>query len=98
LIRNSVREIDLVSRFGGDEFIVLLTEASVGQARDVADRLRLNIANASISAGSERLNTTVSLGVAILTSEIASLDGLIEKADQALYKAKQLGGNQLVVA
>lgn len=97
-IRGNVREVDLVGRYGGDEFIVLLTETSLSRALEVAERLRLNIAHTPVTLGQNHIHLTVSLGVATLTSQMPDLNALIESADQALYRAKQNGRNRVVVA
>ena len=86
-----VRDTDMVSRKGGDEFLVVLTEA--GDADDigaVADKLRERIA-APVSIGGHELGTTASLGIAIYPDDSRDFDTLLKKADTAMYQAKATG-------
>lgn len=98
LIAGSVREIDLAGRYGGDEFVILLTETSLPQAVEAAERLRERIQQASITIRSVEFQVSASLGVAYRTSQIASLSELIDSADTALYQAKAAGRNCVRVA
>jgi diguanylate cyclase (GGDEF)-like protein len=98
-ISRSLREIDVVSRFGGEEFAVILPEAALESATDVAERLRESIANRLFTlrrGGSVRV--TVSCGVAVFPNDAATQIELIAKADAALYVAKKRGKNQVIVA
>ncbi len=95
--RENVRTIDIVGRYGGEEFVLLLPETDLADAIPVAERLRVSAASASVSFGREHLQFTISLGVAELTSEIPNLAALIERADQAQYLAKQSGRNRVRV-
>ncbi len=96
-IRKSTREhVDICFRFGGDEFAVLIPYATQEQAAAIAERIRTNLLNRK----GDRV--TASIGLASLQiSEPQQLeegvDDLIRKADSALYMAKELGGNQLVI-
>jgi len=93
LIANSVREVDLAGRYGGDEFVILLTETSLPQALEAAERLREHIQQASITIRSVDFPVTASLGVASRTSQMTCLSDLIDCADAALYQAKAAGRN-----
>ncbi|MBI4844581.1 MAG: diguanylate cyclase [Nitrospirae bacterium] len=84
------REVDLVVRYGGEEFIILLPDTDLGRAIEVAERLR--------HAVETRTDTTISLGVASLSKSLESEDVLIDKADTALYLAKQNGRNRVEVS
>ncbi len=97
-IREQVRKIDIAGRFGGDEFIILLPETDIHQARLVAARLRSCILHHPEITERGRVVVTISLGVAGDTGEkYKNVETLIDQADQALYQAKQGGRNQLVV-
>lgn len=96
-IRQNVRDIDIVGRYGGEEFFILLPESNLLEAHQVAERLRQTIAGLTIHTGEDEIHITVSLGVAIVTRTLQTLDQLIHRADQALYRAKQTGRNRVAV-
>ena len=93
IIKESVREIDLVSRYGGEEFAVVLPETGPEGAMLVGERIRKRIAGHLFKAYDETLNITVSIGAAVYPHDSSDADGLIEKADAALYDAKKMGKN-----
>jgi diguanylate cyclase (GGDEF)-like protein len=94
-----LRAGDLVGRFGGEEFVILLPGTSPGEARQITERLCARIAQittpASASPGSTPLRVTISIGVAVLESSRRDLDDLIAAADHALYEAKNGGRNRV---
>jgi diguanylate cyclase (GGDEF)-like protein/PAS domain S-box-containing protein len=96
--RESVREIDLVGRYGGEEFVILLPETDLETARDVAERLRKIIAQMQIQTEVGILSITVSMGVASYDEKTPDLETLIARADQAMYVAKRKGRNRVVVS
>lgn len=98
LIRGSVREMDLVGRYGGEEFGILLPEAGYPLALQISDRIRKAIEGASIRAYDETIRMTVSLGVALCPKDAAAAQQLVEQADEAMYRAKSLGRNRTVAA
>jgi diguanylate cyclase (GGDEF)-like protein len=90
-LRQCVREVDTVARQGGDEFIVLLTELHNGaDAQQVADKIMKAIAAPFIVNG-DPLDVAASIGVAVYPDDDEDIDTLIEKADLAMYAAKQRG-------
>lgn len=95
-IKACSRGDDFVSRFGGDEFLILLPGADEHTATKAAERIRLNIASAQILAEASSLAVSVSVGVAEVTtaSDLTPMKAL-EMADQALYAAKRSGRNQV---
>ncbi len=95
--RATLREFDLVGRYGGEEFSVLLLEVDNDAAHWVAERLRMAIQNQILTIKGGQLSVTVSLGLAGLSSSTADLAGLLHRADQALYQAKRTGRNRVVV-
>jgi len=84
-----VREIDLVARIGGDEFAILLPLARCSQAYEVIERIRAALADSGM-----RVPVTITAGVACIANGADSLDGLMGRADQALYRAKHAGRNR----
>lgn len=94
---DSMREIDILGRYGGEEFAVLLPENDSASAQNVAERLRRRIEDAPISLEYSPLTVTISLGIATLDKGCESLAALLDRADQALYTAKQEGRNRVCV-
>ncbi|MCD2315759.1 diguanylate cyclase [Sphingomonas sp. IC-11] len=97
LARASVREQDLVARLGGEEFAVVLPEATISQAALVCERLRHAIASTSVQVGESLISVTVSGGVAPYLRNQSSED-ILRVADRALYRAKHAGRDQLALA
>jgi diguanylate cyclase (GGDEF)-like protein/PAS domain S-box-containing protein len=99
LLQQRVREEDVACRYGGDEFVIVLTETSLETARKRARQLRDSIKTLSIAHRGQFLAPpTVSLGAALYPDHGASGDELIRAADDALYKAKARGRDCLVVS
>lgn len=98
ILKESVRETDMVARFGGEEFIILLPETTRMQSTQLAENLRLRIQNHIFPMEEKQPNKdlTVSIGVAFYPfKSVVSPDTMLEKADQALYKAKKKGRNRV---
>lgn len=94
-----LREVDVVGRMGGEEFAILLPESEFGQAMEVAERLRQDIANAAIPLEhGGLLRFSASVGVSTLGAADTSIDRLLHLADQALYEAKHSGRNRVCAA
>lgn len=89
-VASEVREVDLVARFGGEEFAVLAPEANRLDARHLAERIRRRIADAPIPHGRR---TTVSAGVATYPIDAGTAESLVKAADSGLYAAKEAGRN-----
>jgi diguanylate cyclase (GGDEF)-like protein len=98
LIAQTLRETDKVARFGGEEFVVLLREVSEHEAHELAERIRLIIAESVTSFDGKELGVTVSIGCAAITSQDRDIEELIERADRALYAAKAAGRNCIRLA
>lgn len=92
----TLRGIDILGRFGGEEFAILLPETKIEQALEVAERLRLAVAGATVpleQGGS--IHITVSIGVASLVATDARVEDMLKRADAALYAAKNTGRNRV---
>ena len=98
--RETLRDVDVIGRVGGEEFAILLPETALSKATEVAQRLRVALANAKVpvAAGDLAMQFTVSLGVAALSSPQDTMDILFNLADKALYQAKHSGRNTVCVA
>lgn len=96
-VRCAIRPVDLIGRFGGEEFLVGLVETDESAARQVAERIRLRVAHTPFRTAAGPVTLTVSMGVASLAGPIARIEELIDQADHALYRAKKLGRDQVQV-
>ncbi len=96
LARN-VRGIDLACRYGGEEFIVVMPDTDVAFAYSVAERLRREVADKGFRTGGDKtLEITTSIGVTSLNGPNDTIENLLKRADQALYRAKREGRNRVV--
>lgn len=99
LLKEASRSCDFVARYGGEEFAIIAPEASADSARRMAERIRELIAEA-VFEGEEVMpggGLTISIGVATVPMQAGDKCELVERADQALYRAKALGRNRVVV-
>ncbi len=97
LISENARRGDVACRYGGEEFTLLLPGTGIEHARDVAERIRLAVCALVFPVGYETFTITVSLGVAEFETQDADLESLIDRADQALLRAKATGKNRVAV-
>jgi len=99
VIRAALREGDILLRYGGEEFLAVLPAASSDDLPQVAERIRRRAAAAEVREGDIPVHVTVSVGgAAYPNTAIEDEEGLIELADQALYRAKQLGRDRVEIA
>lgn len=92
-VRATLRQPDLMARFGGEELVILLPHTDPLGALDVAERIRERVAGGRLDWNGEKVGTTVSVGVASYAGDDRTLDALIHDADLALYAAKKAGRN-----
>ncbi|MDM8548027.1 sensor domain-containing diguanylate cyclase [Candidatus Venteria ishoeyi] len=98
-IRNSLRGGDLMIRYGGEEFLVVLPAAKLKEATDIAERIRCIIAKLNVQDGEQTVRLTASFGVSAYPEDNAiDIEELISHVDTALYQAKAQGRNQVVIA
>ncbi len=97
-MRQQVRESDLVGRFGGEEFSILLNRTTAAEAGRVAERIRRGVSVVRVLTEDVIVGATISIGVAVLGSHGGSLVELIESADKALYRAKRTGRDRVCLA
>lgn len=98
LLKSQVREYDIVGRYGGEEFLMLLPNTGLETAEKIAERIRKTIENADIDTGKERLRLTVSIGLANRKGVDLALDELVASADNGVYRAKESGRNTVKIA
>ncbi|MBU1929802.1 MAG: GGDEF domain-containing protein [Candidatus Omnitrophota bacterium] len=97
IIKDNIRQIDILGRYGGEEFCLALPETEKEEAKFAAERIREAIEDALIRAYDEDLRITLSVGIAVFPGDAQDTDALIDRADQALYKAKQSGRNKVCI-
>jgi diguanylate cyclase (GGDEF)-like protein len=93
-----LRPKDIFSRYGGEEFVILLANTSASTATEIAERVRTAIETHAFIYEGKRLPVTTSMGVAELRSDVESAQTLLKNADKALYTAKQSGRNRVVTS
>jgi diguanylate cyclase (GGDEF)-like protein len=99
VIRDSMRAADIPCRWGGEEFCVLLPETDRDGARAIADRIRARVGELVMHVGKDAVRTTLSVGISCYPTDTpGALQALLERADQALYAAKQAGRNRVLMA
>ncbi len=97
-VRESLRDIDVLCRYGGEEFVAILPGCSVGEASAAAERVRRTVESLYGRVPAVPAPVTVSIGVASFPHPFSTPSGLVKGADDALYSAKQRGRNQVVPA
>jgi diguanylate cyclase (GGDEF)-like protein len=98
LIREALRNVDILGRTGGEEFATVIVETEGKDAREIAKRVLTTVADAEIAPpGAGNIRVTVSVGLSSLQGRDISFNSLLDEADQAMYKAKQAGRNGLAV-
>jgi diguanylate cyclase (GGDEF)-like protein len=95
LARGIIRPPDIMGRYGGEEFVIGLVECDQAGALQIAERIRLKIAQDQFAWEHRATAVTVSIGVVMLSLEIDRVETLITRADQAMYHAKRRGRNRV---
>ncbi len=95
VVQESIREIDIVGRYGGEEFCVVLPDTDKEGASYVAERIRTSVEETSIKVYDVIIKTTVSIGISLFPDHGEDSQEIIEKADSALYHVKKMGRNQV---
>lgn len=93
-LQNSLRTVDMVSRWGGEEFLIILPDTDSENAFSLINKLRINFSNRQVS--SEKITVTFSGGIAAIKNEM-NPDSLLAVADKSLYRAKETGRNRIIL-
>ncbi len=97
-IQSELRQSDVIGRYGGEEFIVLLSSADAAAAQAIADRIRMRIAELRVDGFGEPIRLTCSIGIAASDAHGVWGEALVARADSAVYAAKRAGRNQVRAA
>lgn len=102
VIKHELREYDIASRYGGEEFCILLPDTTINEAEFVAQRLRKAVENTDINITEEQLagetiNVSISIGVSNYDKSVETPQQLYQNADMALYEAKRRGRNRVIL-
>ena len=97
LMKNSVRLADIVCRYGGEEFVIVMPGASEATVSKCAEEVRSKFQGLHVASENQEIRATVSLGVAIYPLHGSNVDEVFVNADRALYRAKQQGRNRVVI-
>ncbi len=90
-----IRRVDILGRYGGDEFAILLPEADQPVARKIAQRVRISVSESPVITDVGPVSVSTSIGIAQANQDTANLDILLNRADQALLQSKQAGRNRI---
>lgn len=96
-LKQAIRNIDMICRIGGEEFVIVLPNTDADVAAKIADRMRRNISGKpfNVGAGNGPLTVTVSIGVATIDNQSDTMESIMKRADEALYSAKRGGRNRV---
>jgi diguanylate cyclase (GGDEF)-like protein len=94
-LKNTVRRSDVVARYGGDEFVILMHRTNDETASLCAERIRTAVNNTAFDVDGHRISATASIGIASFPDTVDEPDKVLDKADLALYRSKQDGRNQV---
>lgn len=95
IIKSNVRNSDAYVRLGGEEFAIILPNTHLEEGRLLAERIREAVEQSDFTYNNEHIHISISMGITLYEGE--KTEGFIEKADKALYRAKENGRNQVVV-
>jgi diguanylate cyclase (GGDEF)-like protein len=98
LLKDGVRGSDLACRYGGEEFVLILPDATADSARRRAEQIRLAVQHMPLAYKGKPVRLTISMGVAAFPENAPDSDSLLRRADEALYEAKRTGRDRVVVA
>lgn len=98
-LKSTLRKADVIGRYGGDEFMMILPETSLNGAKSLAEKIRAAVENTELELPGGKLNRlSMSIGVASCCAAVENIDTIVARADAALYTSKQAGRNRVSVA
>ena len=99
LVKEHLRETDVIGRLGGEEFAIILPETDAAGVIQLVERLRQTLAETLYNINGKEIHVTASFGVTIYTknSHVSAVDNLLKEADQAMYHAKEMGRNKIAL-
>lgn len=97
-LRLEARDADVVGRYGGEEFVLVLPNTDAAGAKELAERIRRRLETTPVQTQAGPLTVTMSLGVSAFPTHGATLEALVKSGDEALYEAKHAGRNRVVMA
>lgn len=97
MFTKNLREFDLVGRYGGEEFVVIIPEADHKSVIEIAERIRIAVQTMTVKTQEGETNVTVSIGVCIKSAAEQDLEKLIEMAGESVHNAKLNGRNCVVI-
>jgi len=95
VMKNYLRKMDFVGRWGGEEFLIILPDTNLDDGIEIMNRLKKSFEDTLFSCGSQQINITITIGVSAF-SNISSITELLQRADDHLYKGKSIGKNCIV--
>jgi diguanylate cyclase (GGDEF)-like protein len=95
ILKNNTKDGDVIARWGGEEFIIFLSDSNIDSAAKVAEKIRKSVEEAKIKVNQNTINFTISSGVADSSNKKYMIEDIINLSDKALYKAKQNGRNRV---
>ncbi len=98
ILKISVRNSDLISRYDRDTFMIILPQTSLEEAKILGERIKSQVIDNPGNIEGKQINTTVSIGIASYPAQAENIKTLVNKVESALYQAAKLGGNQLIAA
>jgi len=96
ILKDNLREYDIVGRVGGEEFSMFLPNSDIGVSSQIAERIRSKVANSSTLFKENSISITISIGLTTRKDNENSIDSMLHRADKALYQAKNSGRNKVV--